>query len=352
MLRKLFAGAMLGSLVGVGTLGAQAFLSRTPNMDGTWIPDRHALQFNLIHRFYVTPAPGNIVINTPTLTFAIRLPGALALGLRYATHSAVPGHSNENEMFTRWQFRESGARRIGVAATAAYNSEARSLDGEVGVDYSPSRFTVAAAARGMSDAYHSGRGRMALAGGVLVRLNSYVAVGGDVASLLDRGATEQMAWSAALSFQIPNSPHFFSVQVSNVDLNTIQGSSRRGLLSAATKRPLYGFEFTIPFHYRRFLPWFRPGTGVPPSRKETGVAAVVRMQEFEFRADSIVLTAGQSVQFLNEDPVEHTVTFDAIATSSGLIPKGGTFVLRFDRPGVWAYHCTPHPFMQGVIIVR
>jgi plastocyanin len=35
-----------------------------------------------------------------------------------------------------------------------------------------------------------------------------------------------------------------------------------------------------------------------------------------------------------------------------MVPKGGTFILRFDRPGIWAYHCTPHPFMRGVIVVR
>jgi plastocyanin len=203
----------------------------------------------------------------------------------------------------------------------------------------------------MSHAYGARGARAALAGGLLVRMNSYVAVGGDVGSLLGPKAGEEAAWSAGLLFQIPNTPHFFSLQVSNVQVNTIEGVSRQGVNFPAGE-PLYGFEFTVPLHYKRFTPWLHPGTGVPPRRGAVAVATNVRMVEFEFRSDTVIVAVGQAVQFLNEDPVEHTVTFDAIATSSGLVPKGGTFVLRFDRPGIWAYHCTPHPFMQGVIIVR
>jgi plastocyanin len=339
-------------LAGSTSLSAQAFLNRTPNFDGVWLPDRLAMQFNFIHRFYVTPGPTNAVINSPTFTWAFRLPGPIAIGTRYSTRSAISGRTNEFELFGRWRLSESGPNRVGAAITPAWNNESKSLDGELAANWSPSRFTVLAAVRGMSHAFDSSRARAALGTGLVVRLNSYVAVGGDVATLLARAPSEKAAWSAGLLFQIPNSPHFFALQVSNVDVNTIEGSSRRGLLSGSVGKPLYGFEFTIPLHYRRFTPWLRPGTGVPPRRMAQTPATSVRMVQFEFRSDTVVVGVGQAVEFRNDDPVEHTVTFDAIATSSGLIPPGGTFVLRFDRPGMWVYHCTPHPFMQGVIIVR
>jgi plastocyanin len=342
----------LGCLAGHLPLGAQAFLSRTPNLDGIWIPDHRSMQFNFIHRFYVGQGPLNAVYNAPTLTWAFRLPGHFALGTRYSTRSAIAGQTNELELFGRWQLQESAADRLGLAITPAWNTEAKSVDGELAVDWSPGRFTLLAAARGMSHAYGARGARAALAGGLLVRMNSYVAAGGDVGSLLGAKSGEDAAWSAGLLFQIPNTPHFFSLQVSNVEVNTIEGTSRRGVFSAARSKPLYGFEFTVPLHYKRFTPWLHPGTGVPPRRSAVAVATNVQMVEFEFRSDTVVVAVGQAVQFLNQDPVEHTVTFDAIATSSGLVPKGGTFVLRFDRPGIWAYHCTPHPFMQGVIIVR
>lgn len=31
---------------------------------------------------------------------------------------------------------------------------------------------------------------------------------------------------------------------------------------------------------------------------------------------------------------------------------GATFERRFDDPGTFTFHCTPHSFMQGKIVVR
>src|SRR5207237_2166962 len=84
-----------------------------------------------------------------------------------------------------------------------------------------------------------------------------VGVSGDVASLLSTRPGETVAWSAGLVFAIPNSPHTFSLHASNVDVNSIEGSSRRSpLIAGITNKPLYGFEFTIPLHLKRFSPWF------------------------------------------------------------------------------------------------
>lgn len=349
-MRFVLALAVCGSLG--SPLAAQAFISRSPNVDGTWLPEHASMQFNLVHRFYVTGDASHTVINSPTLTWAFRLPSRFAVAARYSSRSAMLAETNDLELFGRVRLRESGVGQVGLAITPAWNLRAHSFDGEVAADWSISRFTVTGALRGMSNAYGSDRARGAVAGGVVARLNDYVGLGGDVASLLNVEAGERTAWSAGLLFQIPNSPHFFSLQVSNVDVNTIQGASRRGLLSSGVDKLLYGFEFTIPLHYKRFMPWFRPGTGVPPKRQSVVLAAKIQMAEFEFRSDSVVIGVGQAIEFVNADPVEHTVTFDAIATSSGMVPKGGTFVLRFDRPGRWEYHCTPHPFMRGIIIVR
>ena len=71
-------------------------------------------------------------------------------------------------------------------------------------------------------------------------------------------------------------------------------------------------------------------------------------------ADGLTVTVGvgQSVRWVNDDPVEHTITFDGSEPGSPLVPQNGTFVHRFDRAGTYTYHCTPHPFMKGVVVVR
>src|SRR5205807_3913283 len=159
------------------------------------------------------------------------------------------------------------------------------------------------------------------------------------------------AWSVGLDLVIPGSPHTFSLQASNATTSTIQGNS------VGFSRMLYGFEFTIPLHLKRFAPWFhgqpKPAVTGNAAPSATGpVAAEVRVGAYHFTTDSIVVSAGQAVRWVNGDPVEHTVTFDSGEPGSPLISPNGTWAHRFDRPGRYAYHCTPHPFMTGAVIVR
>jgi len=77
------------------------------------------------------------------------------------------------------------------------------------------------------------------------------------------------------------------------------------------------------------------------------------MAAVKFGKDTVVILRGQAVRWTNRDPVEHTVTFDGAAEpGSPVIPPNGSYVHRFDKPGTYTYHCTPHPFMKGTVIVR
>jgi plastocyanin len=58
------------------------------------------------------------------------------------------------------------------------------------------------------------------------------------------------------------------------------------------------------------------------------------------------------VEWKNDDPLAHTVTADDGSWDSGLIQPGATWRRTFDRPGTYPFHCTPHPFMKGVVVVR
>ena len=355
-MHRILVGVVLASTA--ASLAAQVPLDRPPNLRGTWVPDPGVLQFNFIHRFYVSGPPDNSVINYPTFTFVQGLPARLGLGVNYATKSDVTTDaSNEFEVFGRWQVLRGGAVRLTV--TPAYNLTAESVDGEVDVDWTRGAITLVGVARAMSNAYDAGDARGALGGGAVWRINPYVALAGDYAALLSPLAGEDPAWSAGLLLGIPGSPHMLSLHVSNVDVNTIQGSSRRGPLAASiTDKPLFGFEFTIPIHLKRFAPWFGGG-GAGPERTgaaaATGAgaataAATVRISQMAFRADTVRIAVGQSVQWVNDDPLAHTVTFRG-GGGSPEIATGGSFQRTFDQPGTFIYYCTPHPFMGGVVIV-
>ncbi len=348
MKRVLFALALLGA---AAPLGAQSLLYRPPNLGGTWVPDGGVVQFNFVHRFYVAPAAGSHKVqNFPTFTFAVGLGHDLAIGTHYGTNSFVvqnPYRPNETEVYARWRVMGAEGRQgFAVSLTPAYNFAAHSADGEVGVDYTIGRLTLSGAARGMSKAFGIDTARAAFAGGATARLTDYIAVSADVGSFVS--PTVRAAWSVALNVLIPGSPHTFSFQASNATTSTIEGNS------IGFGKMLYGFEFTIPLHLKRFSPWFR-GSPKPVALGASGaaVAAEVNMTAIKFAGDAVTISAGQAVRWTNRDPVEHTVTFDGAAEpGSPVVPPNGSYVHRFDRPGTYTYHCTPHPFMKGVVVVK
>lgn len=338
------------------SLGAQSLMYRPPNLGGTWVPDGGVVQFNFVHRFYVDPGPDHAVVNFPNFTFAAGFGHQLAVGVRFATRSLLVGSgsgsssTNETELYGRWRlYGAEGRPGFGVAITPAYNLLAKSMDGELGLDWTRGSLTLHGAARAMSRRLgQQGNAAAAFAGGLNARLTQYVALSADVGSFVS--PTVRAAWSAAINFLIPGSPHTFSLQASNAISGTIQGNSE-GISSP--KNVLYGFEFTIPLHLKRFSPWFhgRPKPVTLGAPAGTPVAAEIRISSLKFGTDTVRIAAGQSVRWVNGDPVEHTVSFD-VEPGSPLIPPNASYIHRFDKPGTYPYHCTPHPFMTGVVIVR
>jgi amicyanin len=332
------------------SLAGQSLLYRSPNLGGTWVPAGGVVQFNFAHRFYVSPGPAYGVTNFPMFTTAVGLGKRAALGTHFSTKSPLQTGSpslNELELYARYRIvGEEGRDGISVAVTPAYNRRAKSADGELGVDWTHGRVTLAGAARFTSKAFGGSGAGTALGAGVVARLNDYVAVSADYAKSMDPDTTA--TWGAGFSFAIPGSPHTFSLHASKAAVNTIQSSSLAGA------KMLYGFEFTIPLHLARFRPWFGGGASKPHTVAPAvgGVAAEVRIADSKFQGDSISISAGQAVRWTNADAVPHTVTFESGATSSAEMAQGATFVVRFDTPGRFVYRCTPHPFMTGVVIVQ
>jgi plastocyanin len=94
-------------------------------------------------------------------------------------------------------------------------------------------------------------------------------------------------------------------------------------------------------------------TGDGPVRHEALIVEpdVAQPMEWRFDPPTLDVRAGDTVVWRNTGTVQHTVTADSATFDSGLLDPGRTFEFRFDRPGVYAYHCTPHPWMQAVVRV-
>jgi plastocyanin len=67
---------------------------------------------------------------------------------------------------------------------------------------------------------------------------------------------------------------------------------------------------------------------------------------------AVSVPAGQSAAWTNMGSQAHSVTAADGSFDSGLVSPGSTVPLEFDTPGVYAYTCTPHPWMKGNVVVN
>src|SRR5205085_2438342 len=86
-----------------------------------------------------------------------------------------------------------------------------------------------------------------------------------------------------------------------------------------------------------------------PAKRDTVRAG---MRQLEFAPARIEVTAGTTVVWTNNAPVQHSVVADNGSFDSGLIDPGKRFAHTFTKAGTYTFHCTPHPFMKGVVVVR
>lgn len=92
-----------------------------------------------------------------------------------------------------------------------------------------------------------------------------------------------------------------------------------------------------------------------PLTNEVPGSTVVVIRNFGFAPLTVRVRAGTTVTWVNCEPPStesHTTTADQGAWSSLSLVDGQTFSHTFTQPGQFAYHCVPHPFMTGTIIVE
>lgn len=82
-----------------------------------------------------------------------------------------------------------------------------------------------------------------------------------------------------------------------------------------------------------------------------------------FDPSKITIPVGTEVTWINEDGLDHTITsgnwsnqgFDEIHDGrfySGILSAGGSSSYTFTEPGVYSYFCSPHPWMNGFVLVE
>jgi plastocyanin len=227
----------------------QSLLDRPDNISGDWVGNTGTVYFNFTHRFSESPAPERKVSNFPTFLIAAGIASRALVGVNYATNSLlVPRYPNEYELFARYApIQQDEGAAFDLGGQLDYNVSVQGVDGELSLARREGPVRLIAVGRFVADTAKGGKTRFAFGGGTTIRLNRFIALAGDAATLTSRGTGEQVAWSAGLHIALPNTPHTLSIHTSNANTATLQGLSRGG----DTRR--YGFEFTVPVTLSRFF---------------------------------------------------------------------------------------------------
>ena len=410
---SLIAMLLLVSISSVG--GAQSLLDRTPDVSGDWVGAPGTVYFHFVHRFTRGEAPAHKISNTPTFLLAAGLPKRFMLGLNYATNSTLSQFiPNETEYFVRWApISEDYGSPVGVGGQIGYNSIAKGVDGEISVAKKFGFARLIVAGRALSDPFRKNNERFAGAAGATIRLGQFFAIAGDLASLTNRDSVERIAWSAGIHFAIPLTPHTFSLQMTNTETTTLQGASRgqkrvrygfeftipltlrryfgkRANTSSAAEPTDSAVSVTAamvdsaaPGHNMAeaagpaLIPLSDtisavkvapPAVSVPvssatkpnatptvtPKKVVRAASKSVRVviKNIAYTQTKLSVTVGTTVEWVNNDPLQHSVTAVDRSFNSGLISPGKSFRHTFTKAGTYSFYCMPHPFMKGVIVVR
>lgn len=90
-----------------------------------------------------------------------------------------------------------------------------------------------------------------------------------------------------------------------------------------------------------------------PEQEETAKTYFVDISNFAFSPSELKIKKGDKVIWTNKDAARHTVTSDSGGElDSQYLSKGNTYSHTFNEAGTFSYHCAPHTYMKGRIIVQ
>jgi plastocyanin len=96
-------------------------------------------------------------------------------------------------------------------------------------------------------------------------------------------------------------------------------------------------------------------TGLTPALVPTAFAkgTIVSIKEYSFSPGTITVVIGvnNTVTWMNNGTVDHTVTANDNSFDAGHVSPGSSFTQTFTVAGTYGYHCNIHTSMKGTVVV-
>ncbi|MFA6114061.1 MAG: cupredoxin family copper-binding protein [Sphingomonas sp.] len=94
-----------------------------------------------------------------------------------------------------------------------------------------------------------------------------------------------------------------------------------------------------------------PVASRPVAAQAATAAPMVHISNFTFGPQALKVKVGQTVTWVNDDDIPHTVASGTKVFKSKVLDTGDTFSFTFTKAGAYAYFCSLHPHMTGKVLV-
>ncbi len=78
----------------------------------------------------------------------------------------------------------------------------------------------------------------------------------------------------------------------------------------------------------------------------------VTIDNFTFSPNTLTVTVGMTVTWINQDDTPHRVASVDKVFASDALDTGDRYTYRFTAPGTYRYYCSIHPKMTATIVVQ
>jgi plastocyanin len=89
-----------------------------------------------------------------------------------------------------------------------------------------------------------------------------------------------------------------------------------------------------------------------PAASARAAEMEVKIDNFTFAPQRLVVKAGTTITWINDDDIPHTVASSTKTFKSSALDTKDKFSFTFTTPGAYEYFCSLHPHMTGAIVVE
>lgn len=91
---------------------------------------------------------------------------------------------------------------------------------------------------------------------------------------------------------------------------------------------------------------------IVPAAARSDNAAQLKIDNFKFGPEKLVVAKGTEVTWTNQDDIPHSILLTALGGRSQVLDTDKSFTYKFDKAGTFSYVCGLHPFMHGQVVVK